>query len=67
MLQSAGLAEVVATPGGGEEGRGSERAVALSGRHSGVGGTHLVMMGLLKESLHMKHLKGRSSSSLLTS
>lgn len=26
MLQSAGLAEVVATPGGGEEGRGSERA-----------------------------------------
>lgn len=29
--------------------------------------TYFVTMGFLKESLQMKHLKGRSSSSLLTS
>lgn len=65
MLKSTGLAEEVLAPGR-----------HLTGYHVATGGkrrrgrgeeAHFVMMGFLKDSLQMKHLKGKSSSSLLTS
>lgn len=65
MLKSTGLTKIVSAPGG--HGTGLHAVTDSWRGKSEKTEAYFVMMGFLKDSLQMKHLKGKSSSSLLTS
>lgn len=70
MLKSTGLTKIVPAPEGHSIDNGITLQLIIHEAilcRSRIKEAYFVTMGLLKDSLQMKHLKGISSSSLLTS